>query len=228
MNGNENDTSLLKEIFGEDFEPTPKLTKKEIKTAQKEAKLAQAEAKKQAKHEQKQSLIQTQRVPTQNENSTQKKPLEYVTLKQSMLITIIFTIVGGGIGALTLALLLTYTSLGSAYFVKGDAGQSAYQIAVSNGYEGSEQEWLLSLTGPEGKQGQTGPMGPQGIQGEKGEKGETGEQGEKGDTGEQGTSINTLSEIPGWPAACSSPKIAKTEIPQADETTLTLDILTCN
>jgi hypothetical protein len=44
-------------------------------------------------------------------------------------------------------------------------GKSAYDIAVDNGFEGTEQEWLASL------------KGPQGIQGEQGPKGETGEQG---------------------------------------------------
>ncbi len=42
---------------------------------------------------------------------------------------------------------------------------SAYGIAVSHGYTGTEEEWLLSL---------------------KGEKGDTGDTGEKGDTGEAG------------------------------------------
>ncbi|NBJ71339.1 MULTISPECIES: hypothetical protein [Clostridia] len=33
---------------------------------------------------------------------------------------------------------------------KGDAGKSAYQIAVDNGFKGTEQEWLASLKGPKG------------------------------------------------------------------------------
>jgi hypothetical protein len=44
---------------------------------------------------------------------------------------------------------------------KGKDGASAYEIALINGFEGSEEEWLESL---------------------KGEKGERGEQGEKGDS----------------------------------------------
>jgi len=35
-------------------------------------------------------------------------------------------------------------------------GKSAYEIAVENGFEGTEQEWLESLVGPEGP---AGPMG---------------------------------------------------------------------
>lgn len=69
-------------------------------------------------------------------------------------------------------------------------GYSAYEIAVQNGYEGTEQEWLLSLkgakgdtgaTGPQGETGETGPQGPQGVQGE------TGPQGPQGETGPAGT-----------------------------------------
>ncbi|MEF2293138.1 collagen-like protein [Virgibacillus dokdonensis] len=33
---------------------------------------------------------------------------------------------------------------------KGDAGKSAYQIAVDNGFKGTEQEWLASLKGAKG------------------------------------------------------------------------------
>ena len=72
---------------------------------------------------------------------------------------------------------------------------SAYAIAVKNGFEGSEEEWLKSLVGPQGPKGETGATGPkgdtgatgpQGPRGEKGEKGDTGSQGPKGETGPQG------------------------------------------
>ena len=33
---------------------------------------------------------------------------------------------------------------------KGDTGASAYEIAVANGFEGSEEEWLESLNGEDG------------------------------------------------------------------------------
>lgn len=33
---------------------------------------------------------------------------------------------------------------------KGDPGKSAYEIAVDNGFEGTEEQWLTSLTGPAG------------------------------------------------------------------------------
>lgn len=59
----------------------------------------------------------------------------------------------------------------------GEDGMSAYQIAVENGFEGTEQEWLDSLVGP---QGQAGPVGP------KGDKGDTGEIGPQGEPGNDG------------------------------------------
>ena len=45
----------------------------------------------------------------------------------------------------------------------GEDGKSAYQIALDNGFEGTEDEWLESL------KGETGAVGPQGPQGEKGD-----------------------------------------------------------
>lgn len=65
-------------------------------------------------------------------------------------------------------------------------GKSAYQHALDNGFEGTEQEWLESLKGPKGDKGETGEQGPQGIQGIPGEQGPQGEQGPKGETGLKG------------------------------------------
>jgi hypothetical protein len=42
---------------------------------------------------------------------------------------------------------------------------SAYGIAVKHGYTGTEEEWLLSLVGPQGEQGPAGPQGPKGQDG---------------------------------------------------------------
>ena len=79
---------------------------------------------------------------------------------------------------------------------KGDQGPSAYEIAVANGYSGTETEWLAYLRlGPKGDKGDTGATGPQGPkgdtgatgpQGPKGDTGDTGPQGPKGDTGDTG------------------------------------------
>ena len=48
---------------------------------------------------------------------------------------------------------------------KGDDGDSAYEVAVANGFVGTEQEWLDSLVGPEGPEGPQGEQGPQGPAG---------------------------------------------------------------
>ena len=71
-------------------------------------------------------------------------------------------------------------------------GLSAYEVAVKEGYTGTEAEWLASLkgetgtTGPKGDKGDTGATGPQGEKGEKGDTGAQGPKGEKGDTGAVG------------------------------------------
>lgn len=82
----------------------------------------------------------------------------------------------------------------------GKDGKSAYQIALDNGFEGTEQEWLDSLKGEKGEPGEKGEKGDkgdtgeQGAQGEKGETGATGEQGEPGEDGAPATinGVNTL------------------------------------
>lgn len=65
-------------------------------------------------------------------------------------------------------------------------GKSAYELAVENGYEGTEAEWLLSLVGPQGEKGEKGDQGIQGIEGAQGPQGEQGPQGVQGPQGIQG------------------------------------------
>lgn len=60
------------------------------------------------------------------------------------------------------------TSTVQPYYAKGDPGKSAYEIAVEQGFVGTEEEWLASLHGATGA---TGPQGPQGPQGEPGVSG---------------------------------------------------------
>ena len=72
-------------------------------------------------------------------------------------------------------------------------GKSAYAIAVSHGFEGTEQDWLDSLRGPQGREGVPGPPGPKGapftyadftpeqLEGLKGTRGEQGPPGPKGE-----------------------------------------------
>lgn len=65
-------------------------------------------------------------------------------------------------------------------------GASAYQIALKNGFTGTEKDWLDSLKGERGEKGEAGLKGDKGEQGERGLQGEQGLQGEKGEKGEQG------------------------------------------
>lgn len=71
----------------------------------------------------------------------------------------------------------------------GGNGASAYQVAVNNGFVGTESAWLLSLKGAKGDTGNTGAqgnVGSQGIQGVKGDTGLTGNTGLQGIQGIQG------------------------------------------
>ena len=63
---------------------------------------------------------------------------------------------------------------------QGATGSSAYQVAVADGFVGTESQWLASLVGPAGAQGPQGPTGPQGPQGPAGANGATGPQGPSG------------------------------------------------
>ncbi len=83
-------------------------------------------------------------------------------------------------------------------------GKSAYEVAVENGFSGTETEWLASLKGATGAPGANGKDGTDGKtpyvgdngnwfvgsddtgKPSRGEKGDKGEKGEKGDTGAQG------------------------------------------
>ena len=74
----------------------------------------------------------------------------------------------------------------------GTNGSSAYQVAVTNGFIGTEAQWLASLIGATGPQGPigltgaTGPQGPIGLTGANGANGATGPQGPIGLTGATG------------------------------------------
>ena len=71
----------------------------------------------------------------------------------------------------------------------GKDGKSAYQIALDNGFVGTEQEWLDSLKGDKGDKGDKGETG------DKGEKGDKGDTGEAGYTPVKGEDYFTASEI---------------------------------
>lgn len=65
----------------------------------------------------------------------------------------------------------------------GVDGLSAYEIAIVNGFVGTEVEWLTSLIGPEG------PQGDPGINGTNGTNGVDGVDGATGPTGPAGISV---------------------------------------
>lgn len=98
--------------------------------------------------------------------------------------------------------------------LKGDPGQpggvgpSAYEIAVNNGFKGTEEEWLESLKGTPGKDGAPGKDGQDGAPGKDGEDGKDGadgapgKDGEPGDPGEPGVYVlseeEDIDDIPEW------------------------------
>lgn len=105
-----------------------------------------------------------------------------------------------------------YEPLNNESSIPGQDGKSAYEIAVENGFQGNEAEWLESLKGESGEDGEDGEQGKSayeiavekgfigteeewlkslkgrngvdGIPGEKGEKGDTGLTGEAGPKGD--------------------------------------------
>ena len=69
---------------------------------------------------------------------------------------------------------------GSGDGQKGDPGDSAYQVALNNGFVGTEQQWLDSLIGADGADGADGAQGPQGDPGPAGADGANGADGADG------------------------------------------------
>lgn len=70
--------------------------------------------------------------------------------------------------------------------VAGPKGESAYEVAVADGYAGTETAWLASLVGPQGDPGPQGAPGPAGALGPVGPVGPAGPTGPKGDPGATG------------------------------------------
>lgn len=70
--------------------------------------------------------------------------------------------------ALAVSKKYTQDSLEGAGALKGDPGKSAYEVAVDEGYSGTEEEWLASLVGPQGEKGADGDKGDKGDKGDMG------------------------------------------------------------
>ena len=71
---------------------------------------------------------------------------------------------------------------------EGAQGKSAYEVALDNGFVGTEEEWLASLVGPAGEIGPVGPQGVPGVPGKDGEQGLPGRDGIDGKPGKDGIS----------------------------------------
>ena len=93
-------------------------------------------------------------------------------------------------------------------------GYSAYQIAVKNGYSGTEAEWVASITGVEGKSAyevakETGYTGTKAewILSLKGEKGDTGANGVDGKSAYQlAVQEGYEGSLTAWLASLKGPK----------------------
>ena len=79
-----------------------------------------------------------------------------------------------------------YTQLLQKISEKGKDGKSAYQIAIENGFVGTEIEWLESLKGADGKDGINGKDGADGAPGQDGTDGKDGADGLPGKDGVDG------------------------------------------
>lgn len=73
-----------------------------------------------------------------------------------------------------------YTQLLQKISEKGKDGKSAYEIALENGFVGTETEWLESLKGADGKDGINGKDGSDGVPGQDGIDGQDGINGADG------------------------------------------------
>jgi len=86
--------------------------------------------------------------------------------------------------------------------IDGVDGQSAYQIWLSRGNTGTEEDFIASLTGPTGP---TGPQGAQGVQGVQGPIGLTGFTGPAGQDGINGIDGADGAQGPIGPAGAQGP-----------------------
>lgn len=75
---------------------------------------------------------------------------------------------------------------------KGDPGLSAYEVAKSNGYTGTEKEWIASLKGATGSDGKDGTNGKDGAPGK---NGTDGKRGPKGDPGESTIKLIKVKDV---------------------------------
>jgi len=77
----------------------------------------------------------------------------------------------------------TWTGVAWAIQRVSVTGKSAYELAIENGFVGTEAAWIASL---KGTKGDTGAQGSQGIKGDRGDKGDPGDRGTDGTNGIDG------------------------------------------
>ena len=103
-------------------------------------------------------------------------------------------------------------------------GKTPYDIAVLNGFEGTEEEWLNSLVGPKGD---TGDKGDKGDPGEPGPQGEVGPQGPQGEQGAPGTT--DYNELDNKPDLTTKEDALEIVIPiNTSDATLPITSLSCD
>ena len=99
-------------------------------------------------------------------------------------------------------------------------GYSAYEIAVQNGYVGTEEEWVASLKGPKGDKGDPftySDFTPEQLGALKGPKGDQGIRGEVGPKGDKGDPFTYSDFTPEQLAALKGPKGDKGDVgPQGE------------
>lgn len=101
---------------------------------------------------------------------------------------------------------------------------SAYAIAVKNGFEGTEEEWLASLVGPEGPQGEQGPAGEKGADGAPGADGQAGADGKSAyEYAQEGGYTGTEAEFAEKMADSSSGIHIGTEEPEDENVKVWID-----
>lgn len=164
-------------------------------------------------------LDETEYIPVQGVNAVSPQPSAPTTPEppataKMVTIAIIISLLAGSAGAVV-SLAVAKPIINKIQGEQGQPGASAYQVAVDNGFNGSEEEWIASLKGDTGKQGQ------QGLQGLTGSDGKDGKTGATGATGAAGRDGNLT--IPN----CPSPK-AQNITAQVNGVDTPLTVVACN
>lgn len=167
-------------------------------------------------------LDDTEYVPIQGVNASVPQPsTPEVTPAPSpskmITIAILISLLAGSAGAVV-SLAVAKPIINKIQGEQGQAGASAYQIAVDNGFDGTEEEWLASL---KGDRGEKGVQGLQGLTGADGKDGKPGSDGKTGATGAAGRDGNLT--IPN----CPSPK-AQNITAQVNGVDTPLTVVACN